>query len=151
MPGANAPYRPGAAIVPELAAGAVVMRNAEILLLHEIEEDRWCFPKGHVDPGESLEEAARREIREEAGLTDVELGPEVGEVSYRFFSPRRSANIHKTSVYFLGSSPASAVTLEAATFDQFQWVSFQQARQLVTFDADRSILARALVVSRSPK
>ena len=57
------PYRPDAAIVPELAAGAIVVHDpsGEILLLHELEEDRWCFPKGHVDPGESLGAAALRE------------------------------------------------------------------------------------------
>jgi 8-oxo-dGTP pyrophosphatase MutT (NUDIX family) len=156
MPSVHGAYRPDAPIVPELAAGAVVVGPAgpgvRVLLLHLEDEDRWCFPKGHVDPGESLAGAALREVREEAGLEHVELDREIAEVTYRFFSPKRGLNIHKTSVYFLGRTSESSVRTEPI-FDRYEWAPLARARELVAYDTDRSVVdgaTAALDAVRAP-
>lgn len=146
MPARNGPYRPSAPTVPELAAGAVVVRRGRLLVLHEQEEDRWCLPKGHVEANESLEETALREVREETGLADVRLEGEVGEVSYRFFSPTRGVNVHKTSVYFHASSAEGEVHPEPI-FDRFEWCPFEQALTLLRYDTDRAIVQRVIAGS----
>jgi 8-oxo-dGTP pyrophosphatase MutT (NUDIX family) len=69
--------------VPEhLSAGGVVVRLAEnqvwVSLGRQIGYQAYVLPKGHVDPGESCLEAARREIAEEAGFTDLTLLCELG-------------------------------------------------------------------------
>lgn len=144
VPARSAPFRPNSPIVAELAAGAVVLHEGseETLLLHEREEDRWCFPKGHVDPGESLEEAAVREIREETGLSDVRLEHELLEVSYRFFDLRKGRNVHKTAVYFLGRTREREIHPEPI-FDRAEWVDLPTARTRVKFPADRQVLDAA--------
>ena len=136
------PYRAGLPIVAEIASGAVLLRDGRLLLLHEPAEDRWCLPKGHVDSGESLEQAALREIREETGLSDVTLDGEIGEVSYRFYEPRRGTNVHKTSVYFLGHAPTGEVRPEPI-FDRFEWASFERAAAVSRYDTDRTIFENA--------
>lgn len=142
MPSRTAPYRPNAPVVAELSAGTVLLSDAgdKTLLLHEPVEDRWCFPKGHVDAGESLAEAALRESREETGLTDIRLGPEVEEVSYRFYRPEARRNVHKTTVYFVAHAREERPRPEATTFDRAEWVDFAKARELVKFPADREVL-----------
>jgi 8-oxo-dGTP diphosphatase len=130
--------------VAEIAAGAVVRLDgtSRVLLLHQKAGDRWCLPKGHVERGESLADAARRETREESGLGTVSLGPPVAEVHYRFVDPRRQLAVHKTVVYFVASTPDARASPERI-FDDFRWVTFPEARRLVRFETDRQALRAA--------
>ncbi len=142
MPRRNEEYRPEAPTVAEIAAGLVIERGGAVLLLHELREDRWCLPKGHVDPGESLAQAALREAKEETGIDDLRLQGEIGEVSYRFYSPERKANVHKSCVYFRAAAGPSEVRTEPI-FDRHAWEPLVRAVQLVPFDSDRAILEKA--------
>jgi 8-oxo-dGTP pyrophosphatase MutT (NUDIX family) len=143
VPRRTEPYHPDAPIVPELAAGAILMHasQGDLLLLHQRDEDRWCFPKGHVDPDESLSAAAVREVHEETGLSSVTLGEELGEVSYRFYDPKKGHNVHKTTVYFLARTSERSVRTEAI-FDRHEWVNVKTALERVPYATDRSILER---------
>jgi 8-oxo-(d)GTP phosphatase len=149
VPARSEPYRPEAPIVAELAAGAVLLTESgdATLILHQRQEDRWCFPKGHVDSGESLARAAVREIREETGLVDVRLGPEVAEVSYRFYQPERGHNVHKTTVYFLAYTKDRSTHPERI-FDRAEWVDLATARDRVKYATDRLVID-AVVASRT--
>ncbi len=83
------------------SAGGIVARfekgKAWIALVREGELTDYILPKGRVEPGESLEQAARREIAEEAGLTDLELDSYLGARSRLNFARTRWIMIH----YFL--------------------------------------------------
>lgn len=92
-----------------------------------------------MDPGESLEEAALREIREETGLRGVRLGNELDEISYRFYRPSSKLNVHKTVVYFLAYAPERPAHPEPM-FDRAEWVAIGRARKLVKYATDRRVI-----------
>lgn len=65
-----------------LKAGCVVMNDKkEVLLVTDNEKKIWAFPKGHAEAGESLEQAALREVKEETGY-DVEIIRRLADVNY---------------------------------------------------------------------
>jgi 8-oxo-dGTP pyrophosphatase MutT (NUDIX family) len=137
-------YRSDRPAEPALAAGAVVVDPTDmaVLLLHHREQNRWCFPKGHVDENETLRAAAVREIEEEAGLHDLEILDEIGEAHYRFYDDDREKNEFKTAVYLLALSRERRARLEP-TFDDYRWVSFSEARGLLAYDSERAVLEGA--------
>ena len=134
-------YRPQAPSVAELAAGVAVVtgRPPRLLLLHYGRERRWCLPKGHAEPGETLAAAAMRELAEETGLRHVELGPELTEIHYRFFQAKRHRNSLKTTVYFVGFTEERLVQPEPI-FDAAEWVSLPEAGRRLPYPAERLVL-----------
>lgn len=60
------------------AGGIVLNPTGEILVVSQKSSSSWSLPKGHVDPGETAVEAARREIYEESGISSLELLDDLG-------------------------------------------------------------------------
>ncbi len=136
-------YRPAAPSVAEIAAGGVVYDGAtnELGISHVRDQDRWGFPKGHVEPGQSIAAAARREITEETGLTQLEFDHELTEAHYRFFDPRRGLTCSRPwSIGRSGVAPR-ALPLEAI-FDRYLWGPVADILGTVTYDTDRAVIER---------
>lgn len=75
------------AVREETAGGVIFRRNTEnqieILMIQDA-KDRWTIPKGHVEEGESLEEAASREVQEETGLKNLKVMDYLGKTNFRY-------------------------------------------------------------------
>lgn len=68
----------------EISAGGVITKiedNVKYILLVEYKNNTFGFPKGHLERGETPEEAAKREIIEEVGLSNVVIGKRIGVIS----------------------------------------------------------------------
>src|SRR5690348_1555469 len=82
------------------AAGGIITRGGQVLLLHKHKLDEFMLPKGHVEPGETKEEAALREMREETGYAHVRLLVNLGTLQARF--ERHGELVLRDETYFLG-------------------------------------------------
>lgn len=120
------------------SAGAVVMIGDRCLVLRRGRE--WVFPKGHLEQGERPEDAAIREVREEAGL-EVRIIQPIGSTRYEFGAPADPG--HRKRVYwFLAESDANAIRLEPP-FSEAAVLDREEAGRILTHAADRELARRA--------
>jgi 8-oxo-dGTP diphosphatase len=118
------------------AAGGVVTRDGDVLLVHRPKYDDWTIPKGKAEPGESDEECALREVEEETGLRCT-LGRELPSVSYldRHGRPKRAR-------YWL-MTPLEGSFDPTLEVDRLEWLAPSDASARLTYERDREVL-RAL-------
>ncbi|HEX7196257.1 MAG TPA: NUDIX hydrolase [Candidatus Limnocylindria bacterium] len=134
------------------SAGGVVHRlvgdRHEIVVVHRRSPVLWALPKGTPDSGETIEETALRETREETGL-EVELEAPISSI--RYFFVRGSTRFHKTVHFFLMRPIGGALELHDHEFDEVRWAPVEEAQALLTHATERSVVEQALkLIESSP-
>lgn len=136
---------PGLRNARATSAGGVVHRSVEgrieILLVHRRSPRLWALPKGTPDAGETLEETALRETREETGIA-VEI--EAPLRSIRYFFVRGSTRFHKTVHFFLMRPTGGSIDEHDAEFDEVRWTDAHEAVALLTHATERSVVEQAI-------
>ncbi len=129
----------------ETSAGGIIFRPADagpqyLLILDG--NGNWGFPKGHLVPGETSLEAARREIAEETGLADLVLHGELGVIDW-FFRAGGSL-VHKHCHLFLFESTAGDVVPQVDEgITACCWHSLEAALAALTHENARTVLRSA--------
>lgn len=135
------------------SAGGVVHRRTEgrveVLLVHRRAPVLWALPKGTPDSGETIEETALRETREETGL-EVEVETRISSI--RYFFVRGTTRFHKTVHFFLMRPIGGALENHDAEFDEVRWTAVPEALSLLTHATERSVVeaAEELIASGLP-
>lgn len=144
---------PGGAALPqrsELSAGGVVYRRAagriEVLLGHQTDwntgEATVRLPKGHLDPGETPEQAALREVREETGRL-ARLRERLDETHYEFTDRRSGERVAKCVVYYLMEDAGTGPEPRDDEMERIEWVELCDAAERLSFENERAIVRRA--------
>jgi 8-oxo-dGTP diphosphatase len=115
------------------AAGGVVVRDGQVLLVHRPRYDDWTFPKGKLDAGESFEDAALREVEEETGLR-CSLGRELPATHYDVNGRPKIVR------YWLMRPEDERAFVPNDETDDLRWVAPGEARALLSYDRDRELL-----------
>jgi bis(5'-nucleosidyl)-tetraphosphatase len=113
-----------------------------LYLLVQHHAGHWAFPKGHAERGESDEQAARRELREETGVANVTLLDDFSLTETYFFK-RNGQNVAKTVRYFLGLVKSHSVRIQVAEIKDYAWADFAKASSLITFSESQRMLNEA--------
>jgi 8-oxo-dGTP diphosphatase len=116
--------------------------TTEILIVHRPKYDDWSFPKGKADPGESVEQTALREVREETGI-DVRIIHRLPTVRYTY---GRTEGIPRRKVvhYYLMEPASGSIEVNGYEIDRAEWTDPKQALDRLTYDHDRKLLRDAL-------
>jgi 8-oxo-dGTP diphosphatase len=116
---------------PVQAAGGVVVRNGQVAVVHRPRYDDWSLPKGKLDPGESFEEAALREVEEETGLR-CRLVRELPAVRYEVRG-------HPKLVRYWAMEVVDETRFEPNDeVDEVRWLEPDEAIALLSYDRDRA-------------
>lgn len=133
---------------PVSAGGVVYQRKGgqlETVLCGRSRPVRWSLAKGTPDPGETLEQTALREVREETGL-EVEIDGTLGSIDYWFADRERDVRFHKTVHYYLMVAVGGSTEQHDPEFDVVQWFKTEDALNTLAYPNEVKVLQRALTL-----
>lgn len=94
---------------------------------------KWGLPKGHAEEGETVPEAALREVAEETGLTDLRIEQELVTIDWTFRAGPRK--VHKFATFFLmRSESGEPVPDESEGITECAWVPLDEADRTISYD-----------------
>ncbi len=124
-------------IVREPTAGGIVFRRnkqGELeFLLYQDARDRWTIPKGHIEPGETAQAAAVREVGEETGLENVEVICWLGKVNFRYRRVDKLVLISQQNYLIHPRTSGDEIKKEEWMTD-IRWFSMQDALDKVEYE-----------------
>ena len=126
----------------ETSCGAIVCRKVKgeprFLVIKNNRSAHWSFPKGHIEPGETLEETAMREVLEESGL-HIKILPGFREESNYMIQNR----IDKKVYIFAATTADTRTVIQESEIEDYCWLPFDGADKYLRFDNDCRILEDA--------
>jgi 8-oxo-dGTP pyrophosphatase MutT (NUDIX family) len=130
-----------------VSAGGVVYRRTdnglEIALCGRTASRLWALPKGTPQPGETIEQTARREVREETGLdTAIERG--LGSIEYWFARAEHGLRFHKTVHHFLMAPIGGDLSQHDDEYDVVRWFAAADAEHALTYANEAEMVRRAM-------
>ncbi|EHY89644.1 NUDIX hydrolase [Saccharomonospora azurea] len=131
--------------VNETSAGGLVVdpqRRHAVLIGRLDRHGRllWSLPKGHIEDGETTEQTAVREVKEETGISAHVLR-ELGTIDYWFVAERR--RVHKTVHHFLLEADGGELSDEDVEVTEVAWVPLDELESRLAYSDERKLVRRA--------
>jgi 8-oxo-dGTP diphosphatase len=140
--------KPKIPTLEQISAGGVAFRRAagkiEVAVVAVKPSRRWQLPKGLIDAGESEEQAAAREVREEAGI-ECEVLEKIETVEYWYFATAKGERVrfHKFVHFFLLEYVSGDTANHDFEVAEARWVSIDEAVEMLAFKSEKSVVEKA--------
>ena len=141
--------QPYAKRVDEISAGGLVIdgTGTKGLLIGRIdakdpsrEKLLWSLPKGHIEEGESPEQAAVREVQEETGI-ESEIYKSLGVIDFWFMAGGK--RIHKTVHHFLFKAKGGRMAPQVSEVDDVRWFPLDEIVERLAYPDEKKLIARS--------
>lgn len=119
----------------------IIEKNEPFYLILHYTAGHWEFPKGTMDPGETKEETAHRELKEETGLTVI-LDDNFEESIEYIYTDHKEEKWFKTVYFFVGKANDNTVELSHEHIG-FKWLPYDEALEQLTYDNGKTLLKKA--------
>lgn len=149
MPARKRSTGPRLPVRNQVSSGGVVVRRTsagnEVAIIRPRGTERWQLPKGLVDPGESPDVTAQREVREEAGIDGSIVGP-ITTIEYWYVGDDQSGErvrFRKTVHFFLLTFRSGAVADHDHEVAEARWIPLDDALELLAFRSEKAVVQKA--------
>ncbi len=132
----------------QLSAGGLVVRDGKVLLIATAGGRRWQIPKGHLEPGERIEQAALREVREETGVT-ARIVSVLPAVDYTFVGKDGRRIRKHVDYYLLAYVSGDTSDFDREEADAVAWLPWDEALARLSHVNERRVAERARQLSES--
>ena len=141
--------KPYAKRVDEVSAGGLVInRTGDLgLLIGRFDHKDptgtrllWSLPKGHIEDGETPEDAAIREVAEETGITS-EIAKSLGVIDFWFMAGGK--RIHKTVHHFLFREVGGTLQAQVSEVDEVGWFPLTEIVEKLAYPDEKKLIARS--------
>jgi len=145
----NRPKKQYAKRVDEVSAGGLVIDSTRTkgLLIGRLdakdskrERLLWSLPKGHIESGETPEEAAIREVREETGIESA-IDKSLGVIDFWFMAGGK--RIHKTVHHYLFKEVGGNLAPQESEVDEARWFPLEEIVNLLAYPDEKKLIARS--------
>ena len=106
------------------------------------EDARWSLAKGTPDDGETMEETALREVREETGL-EVQMQEPISSITYWFADRDNAVRYHKTVHFYLMVPVGGGTELHDPEFDVVRWFPIDEALKILIYPNETAVMRQA--------
>lgn len=131
-------------MIEVISAGGIVFNSNQLLMLKKKNGD-WVLPKGRQEKGETLEETALREVKEETHV-DAKILDYIGVTTYRFSNYWTKYQVVEKSVswYYMNALTVELIPLAKEGFVEAKFLTLEEAVQKAKYDDERKVIKKAI-------